>query len=284
MLIRNLKWLFLALIFICCAQPSPLTELFSLPEELKETSAVEITPKSNLIWTLEDSGNRPELYALDKKGKIVHTLKIENVNNIDWEELASDDEGNLYIGDFGNNDNGRNDLAIYMINVRDLDKDSAPVFKKFSFFYPEQTDFPPKKSERYFDAEAFFFHNNSFYLFTKYRSAQGGNSRLYRISAIQGNHPATLVGEFPTCESFRKCGITGADISNDGKKIALLSNRKVWIINKFNGDDFLHGNVREIDLGTESQLEGICFKTGNKLYLVDERAKHAGGKLYELKL
>ena len=113
---------------------------------------------------------------------------------------------------------------------------------------------------------------------------EGGDSRLYRIPAIEGNHPATLVGTFPTCDSFRKCAITGADISNDGKKIALLSNRKVWLVEKFKNDDFLKGKIREIDLGNDSQLEGVCFKSGKKLYLVDERDKQKGGKLYALKL
>jgi hypothetical protein len=281
---QNLKWLFVALVFICCAKPHIITELFTLPENLEETSGVEITAKSDLIWTLEDSGNKPELYALDKSGKIVHTLKIQDALNNDWEDLASDNEGNLYIGDFGNNDNGRHDLAIYMINVHDLNKDSAPIFKRFSFFYPEQTGFPPKKREKFYDAEAFFVYKNSFYVFTKNRSMEGSDSRLYRIPAIEGNHPATLVGTFQTCDSFRKCAITGADISNDGKKIALLSNQKVWLIEKFKNDAFLNGKVREIDLGNQSQLEGVCFKNNSKLYLVDERDKHTGGKLYELKL
>jgi sugar lactone lactonase YvrE len=271
-------------LFICCTPTQIITELFVLPKSLKETSGVEITPKSGLIWTLEDSGNKPELYALDQSGKIVRTLRIEGVNNIDWEDLASDKEGNLYIGDFGNNDSGRNDLAIYMISVRDLDKDSAPVFKKFSFFYPEQTEFPPKKNEKFYDAEAFFVYKNSFYIFTKNRTMEGADSRLYRIAAIEGNHPAEQIGTFATCDSFRKCAITGADISNDGKKVALLSNRKVWLIEKFKKDRFLESTIREIDLGNESQLEGVCFKSNSKLYLVDERDKHSGGKLYELKL
>ncbi len=284
-MLEKIKWPSLALICIACAQqPEILKVLGNLPDELKEASALEITPKSDRIWTLEDSGNKPELYALDKNGKIIHTLKLTDAVNNDWEELASDNEGNLYIGDFGNNHNDRHDLSIYMVNVRDLDKDEAPIYKKFSFYYPEQREFPPQKSKRIYDAEAFFFFDNSFYVFTKNRSMEGADTQLYRIPAIEGNHPATLIGTFPTCDSFRKCAITGADISDDGKKIVLLSNRRVWLFEHFKGDDFLKGKVREIDMGNDSQMEGICFKGNSKVFLVDERDKGTGGNLYELKL
>jgi hypothetical protein len=284
MRIRNFKWLAIALIFICCTEPQTIVEVFALPEKLKETSAVEITEKSNRIWTLEDHGNKPELYALDAMGNISHTLKIEGVSNIDWEELASDANGNLYIGDFGNNDNDRKDLAVYMISVKDLDKTAAAVAKKITFYYPEQTEFPPKKSDRVYDAEAFFYFKENLYIFTKNRSGDSGDAKVYKIPTTEGFHKAQLIGTFTTCDGFRKCAITGADISDDGKKIALLSNRKVWIVENFKKDDFLKGKVREIDLGNESQLEGVCFKGNEKLYLVDERDKHTGGKLYELKL
>jgi len=280
--IRNLKWLILALIFICCAQPQAIKEVFELPQQLKEVSAVEITPKSDVIWTLEDHGNKPELYALDASGNIAHTLKIDGVSNHDWEELASDHDGNLYIGDFGNNDNDRKDLAIYMVSAKDLNRESAPA-KIIAFHYPEQTEFPPlKKTEHFYDAEAFFFHKNNFYLFTKDRSGNA-NTRLYRIPAKEGNHAAELLGTLPTGDG-KKCRITGADISNDGKKVVLLSNNKIWVLDQFKGSDFLKANVRQVDLGSNTQLEGVCFKDNSTLYLVDERDKHTGGKLYEMKL
>lgn len=283
MRINNFKWLGLGLVFICCNEPQSIVEIFTLPEILKETSAVEIAPKSDRIWTLEDHGNKPELYALDASGQISHTLKINGADNNDWEELASDAAGNLYIGDFGNNDNDRKNLAIYMVGAKDLNRESAPISKKIAFHYPDQAEFPPaKKTEHYYDAEAFFFHKDNFYLFTKDRSGSA-NTRLYRIPAKDGNHAAELLGTLGTCDG-KKCRITGADISDDGKKIVLLSNNKIWVLEDFKGDDFLKGSVRTVELGSNTQLEGVCFKNNSTLYFVDERDKHTGGKLYEMKL
>lgn len=281
--LRILKWPAIAFIFICCTQPQVISEVFALPEMLKETSAVEITPKSDRIWVLQDHGNKPEVYALDASGHISHTLKIDGAANNDWEELASDAAGNLYIGDFGNNDNDRKDLAIYMVAAKDLDKESVAVSKKITFRYPDQTEFPPAKNTGHlYDAEAFIFHKNNFYIFTKDR---GGNSntRLYKIPAKEDDHVAEYIGQFPTCDG-KKCRITGADISDDGQKIVLLSNNKIWLLDRFKGDDFLKASVNKVDLGSDTQLEGVCFKNNATLYFVDERDKHTGGKLYEMKI
>jgi hypothetical protein len=51
---------------------------------------------------------------------ILKMVQLKNTNdckynNIDWED-TKDKNGNLYVGDFGNNDNERKDLCIYKID------------------------------------------------------------------------------------------------------------------------------------------------------------------------
>src|SRR5690606_37593404 len=114
--------------------------------------------------------------------------------NIDWEELTKDSDNNLYIGDFGNNDNERKNLVIYKISVVNRVQDKEVKAEKISFEYPEQKDFPPKKKHRYFDAEAFFYRDGYFYLFTKNRSKPfDGICFLYKIPAIPGHHKAERI-------------------------------------------------------------------------------------------
>lgn len=262
-----------------------IQELFPLPKKIKESSAVEVTEKSDLIWTLEDSGNKPRIFALNTKGEIANTITIINAQNNDWEDLTSDKEGNLYIGDFGNNNNKRKNLSIYKINAADLNKKQASVAEKISFFYPEQVLFPPKNSERFYDVESFFLFEDHFYLFTKNRSSKfDGTTLLYQVPNKPGNHPAKLLSSFKTCDNFNHCAITSADISPDGKKVALLSSDKVWIFSEFTANKFLSGKVQKIELDHYTQKEGICFVGNDKLYITDERDKKIGGKLYQLKL
>jgi len=81
--------------------------LGDINNSLREVSAAESILQSNLIWTIQDSGNDSELLGLNDKGEIIKTITIDNVSNIDWEDLTSDQDGNLYIGDFGNNNKKR---------------------------------------------------------------------------------------------------------------------------------------------------------------------------------
>ena len=46
-------------------------------------------------------------------------VRIENARNYDWEDISSDPEGRLYIGDIGNNDSARRNLAIYVVDEPD---------------------------------------------------------------------------------------------------------------------------------------------------------------------
>jgi len=283
--ISHLPFGLLILALACANKSQIIKEVFELPKHLDESSSVEVTSKSDWIWTLEDSGNAPELYALDKTGAVKNTLSITNAKNNDWEDLASDDEGNLYIGDFGNNDNDRQNLAIYKVDASDLKHKSAAISKKISFYYPEQTEFPPKKSKHVFDAESFFYYRNNFYIFTKNRSSKfNGRTTLYQVPDQEGNHSAKLISTFDTCDGFSHCAVTSADISPDGKKVVILSSTYIWIFTDFTGNNFFNGKSQQIDLESFTQKEGICFIGNDKLYITDERKKKTGGYLYQLDL
>jgi len=261
----------------CSASETQLTEKGNL--SLKEVSGLEYINGS--LYALEDSGNKNSIYKLSATGKTEEEIVIANAKNKDWEEMTSDKDGNLYIGDFGNNDNERKDLAIYKLNANNL----STVTSVISFYYPEQKAFPPKKSNLIYDAEAFFEHNGNFYLFTKNRSKGfNGEVQVYKIPNKQGNHAAQLLGTLQTCDNFRKCAITGADISPDGTKVVLLSGDKVWLLTNFGKDNFAKGSLQPLELNHWSQKEGICFKDNDTLTIADEKAKKEGGKLYEVKL
>lgn len=268
---------------LSCGENPDLETVGKLPKGLNETSSVERIGTE--LWTTEDHGNAPEVYAIGQNGKLLRTLKITGVNNNDWEELSSDANGNLYIGDFGNNDNERKDLVIYKISASDLSGTEAAIVQKTTFFYPDQKAFPPKKSQRIFDCEAFFEWNGNFYLFSKNRSSNfDGTTVLYKIPNKPGNFPAQKISEFKTCGNYNKCAITAADISPDGKKVALLTSDKVFVFDNFSSDDFLSGDAHEIKLGHFSQKEGLCFSTDSDLFIVDEKEKKTGGNLYRLAL
>ncbi len=274
--------LFFTLISLSC-DTGNLEVLADLPTTLNEVSGTEIIANSNLIWTLNDSGNASKLYGINEKGIIKKELKIKAKNN-DWEDLASDKEGNIYIGDFGNNLSKRKNLAILIVSKDSLNNEGKINIERISFHYPNQKKFPPKKKQLYFDCEAFFHFNDSLYLFTKSRVKNDfGKTNLYKIPAIQGNHEAQFISSFNSCKDM-KCWITSADISSDGKQIALLTPKAVWIFYQFENDSFFSGKNIQFDFDYISQKEGVCFKDSTTLLITDEKAHGQGGNLYEFKL
>lgn len=260
-----------------------LKVIADLPKTLSEVSGTETTANSKLIWMLNDGGNKPILYGVNTKGKIKKELKI-NAKNKDWEELTSDDIGNLYIGDFGNNANNRKNLNILIVKASDLESDKNINVERISFSYPDQTEFPPKNKKMRFDCEAFFYYKDNLYLFTKSRIKNNfGNTHLYKIPAKKGHYIAEHISEFNSCNEL-PCWITSADISDDKTTIALLSLKGVLLFKDFKDDNFLSGTATYYDFKYESQKEGVCFKNGNTLYITDESYKNGGRNLYEFKI
>ena len=139
------KLLLLLWLFTPSCKTGNLTVIADLPKTLKEVSGIETIKDSELVWMLNDSGNKAHLYGLNLKGKIVKELKIDAKNN-DWEDISADNQGNIYIGDFGNNQNTRKNLAILKVKKSDLNNTSEKIKEeRIHFYYPEQAKFPPKK-------------------------------------------------------------------------------------------------------------------------------------------
>lgn len=281
---RLLLLLSVVFVFLACQKDIAKTELyFKLPKALKEISGITISKSK--IWAIADSGNKNEIYQLSPTGKIAQTITLSNVQNTDWEEITSDAKGALYIGDFGNNDNERKDLAIYKVESNDLSKTIVLADQKTAFYYPEQTSFPPKKKSLFYDCEAFFELNGFFYLFTKNRSSHfDGTTFLYKIPNKAGNFPAQLLGQFKTCSDFNNCCITGAALSPDKKKVVLLSHSKLWLFEDFKTDDFFNGKVTQLELKHYSQKEAVGFLTNDTVLIGDEKSKKIGGNVYQFSL
>ncbi|MEO9570073.1 MAG: hypothetical protein ABJH82_13235 [Polaribacter sp.] len=276
-------FLFSLLLLVACNNFGELELLGTLSKNLEEVSGNEVVTGSSLIWMLNDGGNKSKIYGVSKKGKIVKDITIKSKNN-DWEDLTSDDKGNLYVGDFGNNFSKRKNLAILKIKHKDLFSSKKIEVEKIKFYYPNQTKFPPKKKKLYFDSEAFFYYKNSFYIFTKSRvKDKFGKTTLYKIPAKKGNHKAEYISEFNNGKEMVSW-ITSADISKDGSKVALLSPSSILIFSDFKKDNFLSGKVKRITFNNQSQKEGICFKDTNTLLITDEKAHGLGGNLYQLKI
>jgi len=246
-----------------------LQNLLDLPISIKENSALEYTYHDRLMWTIQDAGNPNYLYALDSKGALERVLEVENAENIDWEDLTSDKEENVYIGDFGNNRKDREQFAIYKVSKPGEAKKRVSA-ETISFTLPSNV---PSQ-----DFEAFFLYKGKFYIFSK----DDKKGVLLSVENTIGSQVARLVTKFNLKGKDNK--ITAADISADGKTIVLLNHEKLWKITKFTSDNFFEGNIETLPFDHASQKEGIVFVTNDAVLITDELHDNEGGNLYRFNL
>ena len=251
---------FLVLSFSC--NTGNLNVIADLPISLKEVSAIEITPNSSLLWIIEDAGNKNVLYGLNEKGRIVKELKITNAKNNDWEDLASDNEGNIYIGDFGNNNKTRTQFKILKVSLPE-----QAIKETIS----EHINFTLPKDVKSKDFEAFFLMNSTFYIFSKNHKS----GKLFSVPNSIGSHEATFMTNFNL--KGKSNAITSADYKEG--EIALLNHDKVWLLSEFKNDNFFEGKIELLEFNHKSQKEGVCFKA-NTLLITDEQNSKTGGNIY----
>ena len=85
-------------------------------DELSGLAASRLNP--GVLWTHEDSGGAPELYALDPTGQRVATLTLDGVTNTDWEDLAVAECAAgwcLHVGDIGTLGTDRDTFAVLTV-------------------------------------------------------------------------------------------------------------------------------------------------------------------------
>ncbi|CAA7196142.1 hypothetical protein [Chryseobacterium potabilaquae] len=267
------------------AQDSPHTETlakeFSLPKKLKEVSGITLSQDKKIIWAIEDQGNKNVIYGIDFKGSIIKDVLVKDVENNDWEDITSDSHGNLYIGDFGNNDNNRQNLAILKVDLKDTSQNTTKIIQTTKFHYQGQTEFPPKKSNWLYDCEAFIQMNDSFYLFTKNRSKGfDGTFLVFQIPNKEGDFEAKLIGKLKLQGGYNDAAITSACLNRKEDKIVLLTHKNIHILSGFTDHDFSTVDIQKISLNHHSQKEAVTFLNDETLLIADEKDKKRGGNVY----
>ncbi|WP_143080205.1 hypothetical protein [Hymenobacter arizonensis] len=235
-----------------------------LPTKLRESSGLARADSLQGLWSHGDGGAPARLELVALSGAPLRTLDLPLLVNVDWEDLAQDRAGNLYIGDFGNNRNQRQDLAIYRLHPG---AGPLPVVDTIAFRYPDQHAFPPGRGRRNFDCEAFFWHADTLHLFSKDRSLRQW-TKHYTLPARPGRHVATLR------DSIRlNRPITAADISPDGRTVALLAYGGVFLFSRQLGQRLFDGPKRFRALPATGQAEGLVFVNDSTFVVSNEKGK-----------
>ncbi|MFQ5627164.1 MAG: hypothetical protein ACE5I1_00270 [bacterium] len=228
----------------------------------------------DVLWTHNDSGDEARIFPISMDGSILKPewmkkyqgIQIPNAVNVDWEDITTDDVGNLIIADVGNNTNARRDLTIYFV-AEPYPIETVITSTQYSVhvYYPEQKEFPAIK--RNFDCEGVFWANGKLYFVTKHRSDK--YTSLYRLDTLDPVKKVALtyIGQFDIGGM-----VTGADATPDGKEIAVLTYSAMWLFEAPEGsDDYFNGKIRWLPIAQNRKYEAICYHGDTLLIACEER-------------
>ncbi len=222
--------------------------------DIRESSGIVASRQfEGVYWTLNDSGNPSVIYATKRNGELIQEIKIHGARNFDWEALGIDNNGQLWIGDIGNNSRMRFDLNVAVVKEPNPYKETeAEVIAKYPYRYPDEN----------VDAEGLFIADGVPYIVSKEQSG----AMLYRFPTLKAGTKQVLerVGEFSEAKL-----VTGAGTSADGKRLAVCTYNSLWVYHSTDGNLARMIQRKPWVLRHNFLGEAICFEEYN-LYLTNE--------------
>jgi hypothetical protein len=270
----------------------------TVPDELRESSGVVVSrTQPGVVWSHNDSGDGPHLYAIDISGKLLAKIKVANAMARDWEDISSgpcraqgettgpQTSGCLYVADIGDNNQVRRDVTIYIVAEPKLSgSDASPpvTARSFNFRYAEGP----------MDAEAIAVRPTGD--ITIVSKGRNGKIDFFLIPA-DAVARALASGETITARYNGNTGIlpddrtgrlaTAAAVSPDGKTLAVRTYYDVYFFGLVNerGESRWRDLERPCSLGdAEPQGEAIDYLDENTLLLTSERARGRPGAIHRV--
>ena len=232
-----------------------------------------------LLWTHNDSGNAPDLFAIGPDGAVQGRLRLP-FRTRDWEDISAapcpradctaNKPGNcLYIGDIGDNEMTRKNVQVYVVS--DLTPGIAVTGRPqvFNVTYPDGAH----------NAEAMFLTGGYMFIVTKdrtgvvYRSTsplgEGGNITMRRVTQLE------------------LTGVTDAEASANEESVAVRTPDEVVIYriaDLVDGQKVPQGVRIPVGGLREPQGEGVALGEDGTLYLTSEgRPWNRAGRLTSLR-
>ncbi len=246
--------------------------------DVSESSGIAASRQNpGIYWTHNDSGDGPFVYAFDSEGKDRGRWKLTGAQSRDWEDIAIGPgpvrgRWYLYAADTGDNGLNRGEIVVYRaeepkVGQKACRKDCETPATALRLRYPDGPH----------NAEALLVHPST--------------GDLYIVSKANRNDPQTQVyvaraAQFATLPLTLKLlatlnipdavfrmmvgGITGGDISPDGRRLVLCDYFRMYEAELPEGatfDEIWKQPFRIASIALGLQTEGICYSADGKSIL-----------------
>jgi hypothetical protein len=266
-----------------------------MPDPVRESSGLAASRRDpRIIWTHNDSGGEPVLYAIEPNGAKRGDLRITGAVNRDWEDIASfelDGRAWLLVADTGDNGGRRTDCALYVVAEPDpaelspLHETAATVAWKIPVRF---VDGPRDCESVAVDARA-----GLVYLLAKRTSPHGLYTLPLRLPT-DGVVPAAVpVAQFPNAlipqpsatQSLMpiptgrfRAQPTGMDFAADGSAAVIVSYGDVLVFPRRKNEPWtvalLHAPLVLVPHGL-AQAEGVAFGADSRTIYVSSEGRNS---------
>jgi hypothetical protein len=224
-----------------------------------------------LLWTLNDSGNEPEVYLIDAETNIKRTYVLEGVSNRDWEEITlgpgpKPGKTYLYVGDIGDNLAAHKYKYIYRFEEPLYNADAGKGKIEITNF--DTIVFSLSDEER--DTEAFVVDplTRDIYIISKWSRPVD----LYQLKTTPAQHDTAIAQHIGTLPISI---VVAADFSRDGSELLIKTINDVFYWKRpadMTVSAMLQEPGRSLPYSREPQGESVAWSaTGDGYYTLSEQ-------------
>ena len=228
---------------------------------ITESSGVVASRKyTNVFWTHNDGGGpgKQFLFAIHRAGDTVAAISVPGALFKDWEDIAIDDAGHLFIADIGDNDSTRREIGVYQIDEPDPKAGvrSVEIQRQWRLRYPDKP----------VDAESLFIWKDHGYIVSKV--VDDAHAQIFGFPLVDSKEPLTLK---LVATTKIDSPVSGADISPDGRLLAMVAKNGAYLFH-------IDGDVSRATKGKSpttkfrhESIEGCCFVADGLLATSESR-------------
>ncbi|HXY70863.1 MAG TPA: hypothetical protein VEH62_15590 [Gemmatimonadales bacterium] len=268
------------------------TAVLRSPRLVESSGVTPSTRRPGVLWTHNDSGDEPRLYATDSAGDDLGSILVAGARNVDWEDLGSgpcpgSPRRCLYPADIGDNFHTRHQIVLYRIAEPEPPAGPADTLRSVPLEAATTLRYP----DHAHDAEAIVVDpTGRIFIITKEAL---GRPRMYRVPPRSAAQPQgtvdTLrpVGELdvqPNLALLRV--VTGAAVSPDGVTLVVRTYSSLHFF-RLRGDSLPAPLTPATGLlipFVEPQGEGIAFLAPDLLVLTSERGNADHGTVARIRV